>query len=128
MDISPKTTAYAVDDPSWLGSAHGTDSPESCTLLVSAFVDETHYPSGFMPGGLPLGKITASGKFGPYDDEAVDGTETLVGHLYGAVDVQAGATNIGAAILTHGKVKESRLPLAVDAAGKVDVAGRIRYI
>lgn len=61
-----KSTSYVVSDDSWLGSAHGTDSTESITLDVSAFTSGTHYPNGFLLSGLPLGKITASGKYGPY--------------------------------------------------------------
>lgn len=129
MTIQVKTTEIAgVDDPSWLGSAHGLDSTEPVTLLISAFTAGTHYPKGFLPGGLPLGKITASGKYGPYDNAATDGRETLVGFLVGPRQVTAGQVNAGGAILTHGKVREARLPIAVDANGKTDVAGRIRFI
>ncbi len=128
MSISPKTTEYAgFDDPSWLGSGHGLDSTESVTLHAAAFTAGTHYPNGYVPGGLPLGKITATGKYGPYDNAANDGRETLVGFL-AAARVVDGQAAIVAAILTHGKVREARLPIAVDAAGKTDVAGRIRFI
>lgn len=129
MDIAPVTTSYALDDLSWLGSQHGIEAGESITLLVSSFTSGTHYPDGFLKSGLPLGKITASGKYGPYDDAASDGRQTLVGHLYGGVPVATGGgANLGGALLTHGKVREANLPLAVDAAGKADVAGRIRYV
>lgn len=127
MDISPVTTSYALDDLSWLGSQHGVESTESITLLKSAFTSGTHYPDGFLRSGTPLGKITASGKYGPYNDAASDGTEVLAGFLYGGVAVTSGA-NLGGAMLTHGKVRTSRLPIAVNANGVADVAGRIRFI
>lgn len=245
MDIAKRTTTYQVEDRSWLGSAHGTEATESITLDVSAFTSGTHYPNGYLLSGLPLGKITASGLYGPYGaspsevqtltfdatggvytvgfdgsadspsltylnttgDTAVilaaleglstinpgdvtvsrgtpagnvtiftvtfggryvgqnvptinitetltggsatlaaaqgtagggsasNGTEVLVGHLFSSVPVHrdsAGAidtaTDVGGAILTHGKIRSANLPVSVDAAGQADVAGRIRYI
>ncbi len=235
-----KSTTYAVGDDTWLASAHGTDATESITLDVSAFTSGTHYPNGFFLSGLPLGKITASGKYGPYgaspsevqtividatggtynltfDGESTgnvtyagsaadsatmqaaleglsninpgdvtvtqgatvsnsttftltfggryaglnvpqltstesltggagtathatgtagggavsDGRETLVGFLYRAVEVpdtSETGVDCSAALLTHGKVRTANLPISVDAAGVLDVAGRIRFI
>lgn len=240
MNIAPATTNYQVEDHSWLGSAHGTDSTETITLDVSAFTANTHYPNGYILSGTPLAKITASGLYGPYGAspsevqtltfDATGGTYTLafdgspatgnityantsgdtatllaaleslptinpgdvtvtrgtpagnvtiftvtfggqyvgqdvptivvtesltggsgtlvpavgsagggagtggletgVGHLYTSVEVVTATTTIdvGAALLTHGKVREANLPIAIDAAFKADVAGRIRYI
>ena len=66
MDLTLRTETFGQDDQSWLGSAHGTDTARSITLDTSAFTANTHYPNGFLPSGLPLAKITASGKYGPY--------------------------------------------------------------
>ena len=66
MNLSPVTETFYQDDQTWLGSAHGTSSARSITLDTSAFTEGTHYPNGYFPSGLPLGKITASGKYGPY--------------------------------------------------------------
>jgi hypothetical protein len=66
MDISVKTDTYLNEDRSWLGSQHGTEATETVTLDVSAFTANLHFPNGFIPSGMPLGKITASGKYGPY--------------------------------------------------------------
>ena len=129
MDISPRTTNYQVDDHSWLGSADGTQRTESITLSVAAgFVAGTHYPNGFILSGTKLGKITASGKYGLYDDTAVDGRQTLVGFLFGGVPVPTGATDLGGALYEDGKVREANLPFTIDAAGKTDLVGRIRFI
>jgi hypothetical protein len=129
MDLSLRTEMFGVDDQSWLGSTHGTQATESITLDTSAFTPATHYPNGYFRSGIPLGRITASGKYGPYQGDATDGRETLVGFLWGAVKAPASNTvDVGAAMFTHGKVRESRLPVAVDAAGKADVAGSIRFI
>lgn len=129
MDLSLKTEAFGSDDQSWLGSAHGTDATESVTLDTSTFTPATHYPGGFFKSGIPLGKITATGKYGPYSDAAADGRQTLVGFLFAAIKAPTDNTiDPSGAMLTHGKVRESRLPVAVDAAGKADVAGSIRFV
>ncbi|WP_187368118.1 hypothetical protein [Nonomuraea terrae] len=236
MDLSMRTENFSFDDQSWLGSAHGTDAARTITLDVSAFTAGVHYPNGYFPSGLPLAKITASGKYGPYaanpgevqtvtitggptggtytltfDGEttaaiaynatasavqtalealsniepgdvtaaggphpgtavtvtfaggylgenvpqmsaasgsltggttptvtvttttgggsgSADGTEMLAGFLFCAVDAPAlTTTDVGAALLEHGRVIASKLPIAVDAAGQADVAGRIIF-
>lgn len=129
MDLGLKTETYGVDDQSWLGSEHGTQATESVTLDTSTFTQATHYPDGYFKSGLPLGKITASGKYGLYNGAATDGTETLVGFLFAAVGAPTDNTvDVAGAMLTHGKVRSSRLPVAVDAAGQADVAGTIRFV
>lgn len=126
--ISPRTSGGPVtDDPSWIGSGHGVDTNKTITLDVSAFTAGTHYPDGFIPSGTPLGKITASGLYGPYDGGAADGTETLDCFLYSPLTVESGVTAISGAGFQHGPIVEDNLPIAVDSAGKADVAARIWF-
>ncbi|MGW0468346.1 head decoration protein [Streptomyces sp. NPDC003027] len=128
MDLSLKTESFTQDRRDWLGSAHGTDAPVGATLDVTTFTAGTHYPSGYLKSGIPLGKITASGKYGPYSDGATDGRQTLVGFLFTGVDVKAGATTVVGSMLIHCFIREAKLPVTVDAAGKTDVAGRIIFV
>lgn len=129
MDLSLTTQTYGVDDQSWLGSEHGTQATEPATLDTSTFTKATHYPDGYFKSGIPLGVITATGKYGPYNAAATDGTETLVGFLFAAVKAPSVDTvDVAGALFTHGKVRAARLPVAVDAAGQADVAGSIRFI
>lgn len=128
MNLAPVTDTFGQEDQSWLGSAHGTDATRSITLDTSAFTSGTHYPSGFFLSGLPLGKITATGKYAPYVDANSDGTQTLVGFLLTAVKAPSDTTiDPQGALLVHGVVVDAKLPVAVDAAGKTDVAGRIIF-
>lgn len=122
-DISVSSTGYQVENRSWLLSAHGTDpgANPSVTLDVSKFTAGTHYPNGFIPSGIDLGKVTATGLYGPYDNTATDGRETSVGLLHSSLAVRTGATKIGGALVIHGFVKESKLPFAIDTAGKADL-------
>lgn len=134
MDLTPQTTTYQIDDNSWLGSAHGTDAGKSVTLDLTTF-DASQHTNGFIPSGAALGIITATGFYGPYDDTATDGRQTLAGHLYGGVKVNSGSTKAGGTILVHCFVKENKLPFQsgqtgrgyVDANGKTDVKGAIFY-
>lgn len=128
MDISVRTVATQVEDRSWLGSAHGTDATQTVTLDVSAFTSGTHFPNGFIPSGTVLGKIATSGLYGPYDDNASDGTQTAAGILFNSTTVN-GAADVGAPILLHGQVIEAKLPASsgIDANAKTDLAGRIIF-
>lgn len=129
MILAQTTEQFGSDDQSWLGSAHGTDATETISLDTSTFTPATHYPDGYFKSGIPLGRLTAGGKYGPYDGAATDGREVLVGFLFAAVKAPTVNTiDPAAALLTHGKVRESRLPVTVDAAGKSDVAGSIRFV
>lgn len=129
MDLSIKTETFGQEDQSWLASAHGTEAARSITLDMTTFTLGTHYPDGFLKAGLPLGKITASGKYGLYLDAAGDGRTDLVGLLFTAVKAPAStATPVSGALLLHCIVVEAKLPVAVDAAGKANVAGRIIFV
>lgn len=128
MDLSVRTETFGQDNQSWIGAAHGIDLARSITLDTSAFVSGTHYPDGYIRSGTPLGRITATGLYGPYDNAAADGRETLAGFLLtptkpGAVST----TDVGGALYEHGRVVEANLPIAIDAPAKVDVAGRITF-
>ncbi|QWY79636.1 head decoration [Arthrobacter phage Persistence] len=129
-DISVSKTNYQVEKLSWLLDDGGWEK-ESITLDISTFTAGTHYPNGFIPSGTSLGQITATKLYGPYDDTATDGRQTLRGHLGISTKVPNTADttkDAGAPLVFAAVVKESKLPATVDAAGKTDVAGWIRYV
>lgn len=121
-----KKTSFQVEKRNWLLGLHGTEpgANPTVTLDVSAFTPATHYPNGFFPSGLALGRITASGLYGPYDNAAVDGRETAVGLLFSSLtvpDEDDTTEDVAGAMLVHGFVDASKLPIAVDAAGQTDL-------
>lgn len=131
-------TFNKVSDKSWIRMRMGLASMLPITLDISSF-DAEHVAAGYLPSGILLAKITASGLYGPYQDAALDGRQTLAGHLFEEVKVVALATDpdCGAALFWTGVVRESRLPSftgtgnlkgEIDAAGKIDVASWIRYV
>lgn len=230
MDLTLRTESWGTDDKSWLGSRHGIGECASVTLDTSAFTPSIHYPDGYFKSGIPLAKITATGKYGPYsvtdevqtlteggsgltsytitwngqttasiDDDATaaevqaalealsnigvgdvvvtggplatgpftvtftgaladtnvaamtttptggtgtvvvatttaggtegsGGLEVFAGLLYAPVPAPAAdTTDVVGAMLDHGKVVNSRLPIPVDANGRADAAGRIIF-
>jgi hypothetical protein len=113
MDLTVQTQTFGGGDYTWLGSAHGTQAGRSVTLHTAAFTAGTHAPNGFYPSGLPLGKITASGFYGPYTPGAVDGTAVLAGFLLGDVRVSATSSDVQGALLEHGTVIAAKVPIIV---------------
>lgn len=131
MDLSIRTETYGQDDQSWLGSEHGTSAARTITLDVSTFTAGTHYPGGVFPSGLALGRISATGKYGPYDNGAGDGRSVLAGFLFTAVKAPAATTtDVGGALLEHGKVRTGKLPVALAnvAQAQASVGGRIIFV
>lgn len=65
-DIGVYTQDFQVEDRSWLGSRDGTDVTQGITLDISKFSLGEHYPKGYIPSGVVLGKVTSTGLYGPY--------------------------------------------------------------
>lgn len=134
MNLIPQHETFGQDNQTWLGSEHGTSSGRPVTLDLSTFTAGTHYPNGYLLSGLPLGKITASGKYGPYDHTtpATDGRQSFVGFLltpvrvlfYGSGALEGDAEG---SILLHGIVVTANLPIAVDSTGQTAAAGRLIF-
>ena len=100
------------------------------TVTTNTGGAEGHYPNGYIPSGVVLGKITASGLYGPYDDGASDGRQTATGLLLADCRVVRAdgsvAAKVGSGQLVRGDVKQSKLPIqtgpgSIDANGKTDL-------
>lgn len=118
--------ALQSENRAWLRGPHGTEpgANANITLDIPAFAGL--YPNGFIPSGILVGKITASGKYGPYFAAGTDGTETAAGHLFGSLSIEAGATVVGGALVSHAFVNAAKLPVqtgkgALDAAARADL-------
>ena len=116
-DISVTTTQSQVENRAWLLSGAegvGAGWTPGVTLDISKFTAGTHYPSGYIPSGTILAKVTATGLFGPYDNAAADGREIEAGDrlgiLFGSLPVRAGSTRVGGAIVVHAAVDAAKLP------------------
>ncbi len=132
LNLPIRTEVFsASEDQRWLGSAHGTNSADPITLDGDAFL--ATFPTGVVPSGVVLGKITATGLYRPYIDGNVDGTNVAAGHLFTTTDLggttAAAVDKVGAALYWHGEVVEASLPAnhGLNAAAKVDLP-QIRYV
>lgn len=79
--------------------ANGERSRDQITIASGA---------GALVPGTVLGKITASGKFGLYDNDAADGRQTAAALLYAAVDATS-ADAIGVGVVRDAEVFLDRL-------------------
>lgn len=110
-------------------SLTGGTSP-GVTVATSTAGVTGHYPNGYIPSGCAIGKVTATGLFGPYDDSASDGRQTCYGLTFADVTVvrQNGskATVVGTGAFVRGGVNSGWLPFqsgpgSVDANAKTDL-------
>ncbi|QHN26931.1 hypothetical protein GII33_14175 [Gordonia pseudamarae] len=90
----------------------------------------THYPNGYIRSGTVVGIVEATGKAGPYDPGASNGTEDAAGILFADCRVIRSngttATHVGSGVLVHGFVDAAKLPFPIDAAGAADLV-QIRF-
>lgn len=115
-----------AENQEWLGSAHGTQEMESCTLDGAAFI--AAFPDGVVPSGVVVAKNVAGTKVVPYATAAGDSTGVAVGHLFTTTLVSATSDTTGS-LYWHGRVRKSKLPTGhrLDAAAEVDLK-QIRYV
>lgn len=137
MTIQPFTrhTYLGSEDQRWVapGGIAAMRDADSITLDRSAFDLVTAFPNGFLPSGIVLGKITATGLYGPYTDAGAGGLDTAVGFLLVTVAAPVGAaatSDIAAALYWYGEIIESMLPTGhgLTAAAKVDFGAKFRIL
>ena len=121
LDITSE--AWNTDDKSWLGHQFGLDTARPVTLDLSLFNATDHYVNGFIPSGVVIGKVTATGRYGPYDPDGVDGRETAAFITLNAARVVRDGNESGTLTLSANAglwqciVKESKLPALPDGSG-----------
>ncbi len=122
---------FLNEDQRWIGPGGITALRDnrSITLDRALFDLAGAFPNGFLPSGIVLGRVTATGLYGAYADAAVDGRGVAVGFLAVTVTTTGGG-NISAALYWHGEVVESFLPAGhgLDAAGRTDLAAKFAFI
>ncbi len=115
-------SAQYTANRSWLASLHGTDQTETITLDISKFTAGVHYvastdstqPYSRVLSGVPVGKITASGLYGPFDSTALDGRQTFAGLVFDETLFSPGQTKVPCALFWHGVAKIAKIPGGID--------------
>jgi len=137
LHLQPRTVTFSPpEDHTWLASAHGTQEADPVTLLTSAFTGL--FPTGFIPSGIPIGKVTATGFYRPALSAGVDGSQVVAGHLFTSVDLTAGGSQavaaqvqVPAALYWHGEVILAKIPVmagATDLSVAANQVKTIRYV
>lgn len=143
FDIKVKTEQFSGnEDRSWLGSQIDNQwMPRSITLDASTFLAAHVNVKGAVPSGCVLGRITATGLYGPYDPGAGDGREVAAGLLFNTTKIGDGtgndlatAADVGAPLFWAGIVRQAKLPQfagtvlgELDAGAIADLGGFIRF-
>jgi len=135
MDLSPRTShTFLNEDQRWIGPGglSAIQDARSITLNLALFDLVTAFPNRYLPSGLVLAKVTATGLYGPYSDAAVDGRTVAMGLLLVSEPVDVGAAVTGnhpAALYWRGEVIQSFLPTGhgLDAPAIVELP-RIAFI
>lgn len=133
MDISTRTRTVRNEDQRWIGGGGKPNMPNRSIVLDRSGINMANFPNGYLPSGMLLGKVTATGLYVEYTPAAVNGSDVLAGHLFASVAVDPDSTgDIGAALFWSGEVITNFLPAApavqLDAAGRTDVADHIAYV
>ena len=106
-------TTYATpENHTWAKTDKGFLTCHSVTLLGTAFL--ATFPTGFVPSGVTLGKITATGLYAPYNNaDSPVGTTVMRGLLFTSVQLVLDdgglLTDSSAALLWEGDVIEANL-------------------
>ncbi len=113
MDLKTRTQTFHGDDKSWLRSSHGVDTGQAITLNLALFDLASEFANGFIPSGVPLAKVTSSGKYGRWDagtqtdevqsvvatgGDSGDFTFTFFGETTAAISFDATAAQVQAAL------------------------------
>ncbi len=131
-DITVTSTSYTDADRRWLlAEATGTVGPQlgrtAGVINYALFTLDTHYTAvdRYIKSGTFLGKVTATGKLGPYNDALSNGQEVCVGILFNNEEVPASTSQVASVpyIDSFATVSIAKLPSAsgTDAAGRTDL-------
>ena len=130
-DLTVTSTSYGGGGRPWLIGEHGANMPINAVLDWSTFTG-TNFADGTVKSGCVVGRITASGKYGPYDNTASDGRETAVGLLFNGGRIPANTATVSSdAVLVHCHVRAKTLPYesgagAYDSNAQADL--RLVYV
>lgn len=108
-----------------LRTRKGIDSAVTVTLDVTKFTKALHYPAFFMPGGIVLAKIAASGLYGPYSGDTSEVQKIAVDATGGTftISFRGGTTAAIAFNATAAQVQAALELLAEVDHGDIVVTG-----
>ncbi|WP_416958656.1 head decoration protein [Streptomyces sp. Agncl-13] len=135
--ISSRSPTPSPPPPTAPGSPPGTDStahsPSSSTSPCAPAARTTSpaaSSSRATPSspGIPLGRVTATGLYGPWDKAATGGRATFTGVLLAAVPFAPTSTRAGAALLWHGVAAAAHIPGGFNPADIAQSTAPIHFV
>ena len=111
------STDFGHASASFLASEHGMAKRVGITLDADLMTADSN-GNKYLMAGTAIGKVTASGLYGPYNNGLSDGREVGKGLLEHDVNLKYG--DVTASLMIHGSAIEDRC-IGVDSAFKVDV-------
>lgn len=111
------STDFGHASASFLASEHSMSKRIGITLDADLMTADSN-GNKYLMAGTAIGKVTASGLYGPYNNGLGDGRQTGVGLLEHDVNLKYG--DIIASIMVHGSAIEARC-IGVDSNFKTDV-------
>ncbi|MBC9717847.1 head decoration protein [Streptomyces sp. TRM66268-LWL] len=136
MDLQPTIThEHITADRPWLISRHGLNAALSITLDITHFRVGEHYtpghetqPRSCFTSGIPLGRITTTGLYGPWDTDACDGREVFAGVLLAEIHFTPGSRRAAGSLHWHGVVAAAQLPCALDPTAVTQSTAQIHFV
>lgn len=134
MDLTTVVTSTGSADYTWLASRHGVGNALPRTIDVSKLTSGTHYDATtkVIPSGLVLGKVTATGLYGPYDSTASDGRQTVDSILLDPQTLLLSngnlSTVVAGAAIVHGVIRAARLPVTAHQSITASTAGAAAFV
>jgi hypothetical protein len=122
MRLTPQTVASTLTNESTF-LAGDQYRAWTVTLDASTFTADGNGDK-LVKAGTVLGKVTASGLYGKYDNTKANGQETAVCIALNSINLKNG--NAAIAAVFEGAVYESRLT-GIDAAGKTELATKFHF-
>lgn len=110
------STDFGHASASFLASEHSMSKRCGITIDADLLTADAN-GNKYLMGGTTIGKVTATGLYGPYNDGLSDGREVGIGILEHDINCKTG--DQVASIIIHGSVIEARC-IGVDAAFKTD--------
>ncbi len=129
MDLTVRSKAWQTDNQTWKAAAHGTDLARSISVDAALFTPATHAPNGYLPSGLPVARVTATGLYGPYTPGGSGGLQTFAGLLEVNTILPSPNTGaVGTALFEHGRAVKANVPIiTIDSAAETAAAGRLTF-
>ncbi|MBB6689914.1 head decoration protein [Cohnella xylanilytica] len=116
MRLQPKKLFEVQDDYEILASHEVIREVTNGITIDSASITADSNGDKIIKKGMPMAKLTASGKFVPYNAAGTDGSQNPTVILKRTVNVKDGDAVVGG--FEVAKVISTRIPVTVDAALK----------